>query len=196
MFLNIVSLVYRSTLYWHFYGFRRLWWNHLCCLQVILNHIWNKLARSYYLLEWFAFEQVMTWRSTALLKSQNKMNIQEKKRKMDLLIACSYMEVWVNFLSVSGHSGLFHGLYSIIRKLYVFLSKPWIEFLFSGLFLIEAEFFFFWGLDWSWLWTYQTVVLLLPSTLLSYWRYECLPSYSVYLPVCFNAVLLLANDTL
>ena len=81
MFLNIVSLVYRSTLYWHFYGFRRLWWNHLCCLQVILNHIWNKLARSYYLLEWFAFEQVMTWRSTALLKSQNKMNIQEKKKK-------------------------------------------------------------------------------------------------------------------
>jgi len=62
-------------------------------------------------------------------------------------------------------------------------------------------------LDWSWvfffeglieaeLWTYQTVVLLLPSTLLSYWRYGCLPSYSVYLPVCFNAVLLLANDTL
>ena len=48
----------------------------------------------------------------------------------------------MNFLSVSGHSGLFHGLYSIIRKLYVFLSKPWIEFLFSGLFLIEAEFFF------------------------------------------------------
>ena len=195
MFLNIVSLVYRSTLYWHFYGFRRLCWNHLCCLQVILNHIWNKLARSYYLLEWFAFEQVMTWRSTALLKSQNKMNIQEKKRKMDLLIACSYMEVWVNFLSVSGHSGLFHGLYSIIRKLYVFLSKPWIEFLFSGLFLIEAVFFFE-GLIEAELWTYQTVVLLLPSTLLSYWRYECLPSYSVYLPVCFNAVLLLANDTL
>ena len=72
----------------------------------------------------------------------------KKKRKMDLLIACSYMEVWVNFLSVSGHSGLFHGLYSIIRKLYVFLSKPWIEFFFSGLFLIEAEFFL--GLDWSW----------------------------------------------
>ena len=51
----------------------------------------------------------------------------------------------MNFLSVSGHSGLLHGLYSIIRKLYVFLSKPWIEFLFSGLFLIEAEFFL--GLD-------------------------------------------------
>jgi len=43
--------------------------------------------------------------------------------------------------------------------------------------------FFFEGLIEAELWTYQTVVLLLPSTLLSYWRYECLPSYSVYLPV-------------
>ena len=142
MFLNIVSLVYCSTLYWHFYGFRRLCWNHLCCLQVILNHIWNKLARSYYLLEWFAFEQVMTWRSTALLKSQNKMNIQEKKRKMDLLIACSYMEVWVNFLSVSGHSEVWTmSLFNIqlSGNFYVFSSKPWIEYLYFRIVL-----------DWRW----------------------------------------------
>ena len=140
-FLYIGSLIYHSTFYRQFYWFGRFWWNHPCCLQVILNDIWNKLAWSNLLPEWFAVWASNDMNSNALLKTQNKMNIPSGKRKMDLLIACSYIEVWVNSCQFQASLNSELSLFNIrlSGNFYVFSSKPWIEYLYFRIVL-----------DWRW----------------------------------------------